>query len=62
MDEPTSAVDQEKETAISQALQRLQIGRTAFTISHRLSFIEGYDVVMKLEQGRLLNAPTADAR
>jgi len=61
MDEPTSAVDQEKEAAIAQALQRLQVGRTTFTISHRLSFIEGYDIVMKLEHGHLLNTPMADA-
>jgi ATP-binding cassette subfamily B protein len=37
-----------------EAMQRLMSGRTTFMIAHRLSTLEGCDVRLELEHGRLL--------
>lgn len=54
LDEPTAALDAESEELIKQALQRLLKGRTALIIAHRLSTIEHADVVVVLENGRII--------
>jgi ATP-binding cassette subfamily B protein len=54
LDEPTSAVDVTTESVIMEALDRLMRGRTTFIIAHRLSTLDGCDVRLKLEQGRLV--------
>jgi ATP-binding cassette subfamily B protein len=54
LDEPTSSVDVATEAAIMEALERLMRGRTTFIIAHRLSTLEGCDVRLKLEGGRLV--------
>jgi ATP-binding cassette subfamily B protein len=56
LDEPTSSVDVATEAAIMQALERLMRGRTTFIIAHRLSTLEGCDLRLKLEGGRLARA------
>jgi ATP-binding cassette subfamily B protein len=53
LDEPTSSVDVATEAAIMEALERLMQGRTTFIIAHRLSTLEGCDVRLKLDAGRL---------
>jgi len=53
LDEPTSSVDMDTEEKIVTALERLRRGRTILTVTHRPSLVEGYDLILKLEDGRL---------
>jgi ATP-binding cassette, subfamily B, bacterial len=53
LDEPTSAVDAETETAILEAMERLTEGRTTFIIAHRLSTLKHCDVLFRIERGEL---------
>lgn len=54
LDEPASALDAESEGLVKRALQRLLEGRTALIIAHRLSTIEHVDVVVVLDEGRVI--------
>jgi len=53
LDEPTSSVDMDREEKIVAALQRLRRDRTILTVTHRTSLIKDYDLILKLEDGRL---------
>ena len=53
LDEPTSSVEPESETIITQALERLMQGRTTFVTSHRFSLVRGADKILVFEDGRL---------
>jgi ATP-binding cassette subfamily B protein len=53
LDEPTSSVDTEIETAILDALERLSRGRTSVVIAHRVSVLAVCDVCLRIERGRL---------
>jgi ATP-binding cassette, subfamily B, bacterial len=57
LDEPTSSVDVGTEAVIMEALDRLMRGRTTFIIAHRLATLEGCDVRLRLERGRLVREP-----
>ena len=59
LDEPTSSVDLETEATIVEAMERLMQGRTTFLISHRPNVFKNCDVVLVMEDGRLV-AQTAD--
>ena len=52
-DEATSALDTETETAVMEAIDRLDRSLTILIIAHRLSTLEGCDFVLRLEAGRL---------
>jgi ATP-binding cassette subfamily B protein len=54
LDEATSALDTESERVVKQNLDRMLEGRTAIMIAHRLSTIRDADVIIVLEQGRLV--------
>jgi ATP-binding cassette subfamily B protein len=54
LDEPTSSVDTHTEAAIMDATERLVEGRTTFMIAHRLSTLRSCDLVLVLDQGRLV--------
>lgn len=54
LDEPTSSVEPESETIITQALERLMQGRTTFVTSHRFSLVRGADQILVFEAGRLV--------
>jgi ATP-binding cassette subfamily B protein len=54
LDEPTSSVDLKTEAGIMDAMRRLMHGRTTFMIAHRLSTLEGCDVRLELQNGRLV--------
>jgi len=56
LDEATSSVDTESEFLIHQALLRLMEGRTTFIIAHRLSTIRSADVILVLENGRIVES------
>jgi ATP-binding cassette, subfamily B, bacterial len=53
LDEPTSSVDTKTEGLIMEAMERLMRGRTTFIIAHRLSTLDGCDVRLHLDHGRL---------
>lgn len=54
MDEATSALDNESEKAIQGALEEVMQGRTTLVIAHRLSTVESADVIVVMDQGRIL--------
>ena len=54
LDEPTSSVDVKTEAAIMSALEQLMKGRTTLMIAHRLSTLEGCDMLLRIEHGRLV--------
>ncbi|HEY4310995.1 MAG TPA: ABC transporter ATP-binding protein [Pirellulales bacterium] len=58
LDEATSAIDIFTEHRISQALSRLIAGRTSFIVAHRLSTIRNADLVLVLENGRIIEQGT----
>jgi ATP-binding cassette subfamily B protein len=54
LDEATSALDIESEEAIREALDRLLRGRTVIAIAHRLSTLRGFDRIIVLQVGRIV--------
>lgn len=58
LDEATSNLDTESEQLIQLGLERLMKGRTTFVIAHRLSTIRHADLIVVLEQGRVLEQGT----
>lgn len=54
LDEATSSVDVITEHRLQQALSRLLEGRTSFVVAHRLSTIRDADLVLVLDQGRIV--------
>ncbi len=60
MDEPSSALDNEAEALIQQALKRLMQGRTTFIIAHRLSTIRDADRIVIIDDGRIAEQGTHD--
>jgi ATP-binding cassette subfamily B protein len=54
LDEATSALDTESETAVQYALSELMRGRTILAVAHRLSTIIGFDRVIVLDEGRII--------
>jgi ATP-binding cassette subfamily B protein/subfamily B ATP-binding cassette protein MsbA len=58
LDEPTSALDAATEALVMQGLERLMAGRTTFVIAHRLSTVRRADVVLVLDDGRIVEQGT----
>ncbi len=54
LDEATSALDTVTEAKVQQALDTLMEGRTTFVIAHRLSTIRRADLVLVMEDGRIV--------
>ena len=54
LDEATASLDTESEEAIREALARLMRGRTVIAIAHRLSTLRGFDRVVVLKAGKIL--------
>ena len=60
LDEATSSLDTESERAVKENLDQLLEGRTSFVIAHRLSTVRDADLIIVLEQGRLVEQGTHD--
>ncbi|WP_131503346.1 ABC transporter ATP-binding protein [Exiguobacterium sp. Helios] len=61
LDEATSSVDTRTEIFIQQAMKRLMEGRTSFVIAHRLSTIKDADLILVMDQGRVIEQGTHEA-
>ena len=61
LDEATSAIDTVTETRLQKALEALLRGRTSFIVAHRLSTIRKADLVLVMEQGRIVERGTHQA-
>ncbi len=59
LDEPTGSIDVKTEAALLEAMDRLVRGRTTFIITHRLSALKHCDMIVTLENGRLIAVEAA---
>ena len=60
LDEATSSIDTRTEKIVQKGMDKLMKGRTVFVIAHRLSTIRNSDVIMVLEQGRIIERGNHD--
>ena len=60
LDEATSSVDTRTELLLQQAMNSLRTGRTSFVIAHRLSTIRDADVILVMEDGRIVEQGSHD--
>lgn len=58
LDEATSSLDPESEEIVRAALDRLMRGRTVIAIAHRLATLRGFDRIVVLGAGRVLQDGT----
>ena len=60
LDEPTSSVDIKTEALIMEAMERLMKGRTTFMITHRLDTLSSCNVILHLQEGRVVDVVKDD--
>ncbi|MGW0244537.1 ABC transporter ATP-binding protein [Micromonospora chalcea] len=58
LDEATTSVDSRTEVLVQRAMAALRAGRTTFVIAHRLSTIRDADLILVLEDGRIVEQGT----
>ena len=58
LDEATSNVDTYAERRIQEAMRRLMAGKTSFVIAHRLSTIQNADLIVVIDNGRIVEQGT----
>lgn len=60
LDEATSSIDTRTEAMVQKGMDMLMYGRTVFVIAHRLSTIRNSDVIMVMENGRIIERGSHD--
>ena len=60
LDEATSSIDTRTEMIVQRGMDSLMKGRTVFVIAHRLSTVKNSDVIMVLEDGRIIERGSHD--
>ncbi|MEW2326855.1 ABC transporter ATP-binding protein [Micromonospora chersina] len=60
LDEATSSVDTRTEVLLQRAMAALRSDRTSFVIAHRLSTIRDADLILMMDQGRIVEQGTHD--
>ena len=60
LDEATSSIDTRTEKIVQEGMDKLMKGRTVFVIAHRLSTIRNSDVIMILEQRKIIERENHD--
>ncbi len=58
LDEATSSIDTRTEAIVQKGMDSLMQGRTVFVIAHRLSTVKNSDVIMVLENGKIIERGT----
>ena len=58
LDEATSALDAESESKVQKALDRAMSGRTTLVIAHRLATIVNADLIIVMDEGRVIDRGT----
>ena len=58
LDEATSSLDTESEMLVQQALERIMHNRTSLVIAHRLSTVQSADLILAIEEGKLVEQGT----
>ena len=61
LDEATSNLDTESEQLIQASMAELLAGRTTFVIAHRLSTVHRADLILLMEDGRIIERGTHEA-
>lgn len=54
LDEATSSIDTRTEVKVQQAFEELMQGRTSFIVAHRLSTIQGADLILVMKDGNIV--------
>jgi ATP-binding cassette, subfamily B, multidrug efflux pump len=60
LDEATSSIDTRTESIVQKGMDNLMKGRTVFVIAHRLSTVQNSDVIMVMEDGRIIERGNHD--
>jgi ATP-binding cassette, subfamily B, bacterial MsbA len=60
LDEATSALDSSSEIMVQQALEQMMQSRTSLVIAHRLSTIKKADMIVVMDNGRIVERGTHD--
>lgn len=61
LDDTTSAVDMETEFKIQKEVSSINSKRTSFIIAHRISSVKSADLILVLEEGRIVERGTHDS-
>lgn len=61
LDEATSSIDTRTEIALQRVLENMMRGHTSFVVAHRLSTIQGADLILVMNGGRIVEQGTHEA-